>query len=217
MALDKPLFWDSALGKPTTVLGTYVAAQTASKPANVRSADYLTTASTGATGSGTYTTLGQLVMSPLDVGPAAQTFSGLGTNISTAAAGGTTPLVRMGLYPDDGTGLKPAYTTPIAGSGVSFDPTGATGDKYVAFGTPLTLQPGRYWAAFLLVSGSALTTPPTVTTLPPLANIGLTVLGNNSHRGWAFTTTTDAAALPALTSSLFHAGGNWPIIGMKAV
>ncbi len=83
--------------------------------ANVISGDYLVTAISGttSTSSGPWT-LGQIMFSPVDVA-AAQTFSGIASNINaTVGAGGTTPLIHMGLYADNGALLRPGTGSPLA-------------------------------------------------------------------------------------------------------
>ncbi len=121
----------------------------------------------------------------------------------------------MGLYVDDGTGTKPTGA-PIAGSQVSFNPvTQATGNVDMAFSSALQLTPGTYWAAWMLTSGSAMTTNPGFVVMTLLGNTVLSTLGNTSSKGWAFNTTSSATSLPT-TITPFLGSGAWPIIGLKA-
>ncbi len=178
----------------------------------VQAADYLLPFHAG-TGTNAFGTLGKVYLLPADV-PASQTFSGLGTNLSVLAIGGTTPLIHLGCYADDGTGLKPTGAA-LAGSEVTFDPTaGSPGDIYTAFAVARTYGPARIWLGWMLTSGSALGTNPTAVVIAGVNMFGSTDLGNNSYRGWAMTTSGSAATLPTI-SGLTHQGVT-PIVGMKA-
>lgn len=202
-------------GTPGTWVSIAVnyAAITSMRPSKVESTSFLVTSMNGTTTANTGWTLGQVFFVPLDI-PATQTFTGLATSITVAAVGGTTPLVHLGLYADDGSGSRPTGSV-LTNTEVTFDPTGATGDKYVAWGAAQSFAPGRVWAGWMLTSGSALGTLPTAVCLNPLQPIGLASLGNNSHRGWAMGTTSNASTL-ATVSGLFRQGGNFPMMGMKA-
>ena len=178
----------------------------------IASGNYVTTVS-GSTSTGSFSTLGQVFYAPVDV-PATQTFTGLATDVSATASGGTSPLIHLGLYADDGTGTKPTGAC-LANTEVTFDPTSGTGDKYVAWGAAQTLGAGRYWIAWMLTSGTALGGAATIVTLNPSQNIGLDVLTNVSHRGWGQSAASNASTLPTV-SGLSYTGGNWPIMGMKA-
>lgn len=199
----------------TTVADTQnAAAITSARPVRVAPGEYLSQPSTTSTASTTFT-LGQLVFTPLDVA-APQRFTGLGMSLTANAVGGTTPLIHLGLYPDDGSGSRPALTSPIAGTEVTFDPTtGGTGDKFTLWTAALVLPVGRYWCAFTITSGTALGTPPTIVTTGIMSPITFSALGNNSWRGWFFNGTSNAATLPTVTS-LGRTVGPFPLIGMKA-
>ena len=195
--------------------GVTPAAITALRSGVAPSGQYLVTANTGTSGTSAGPwALGLVYYTPLQV-QATQTFTGLSTNMTTQAAGGTSPLIIMGLYNDIGTGTKPTGG-PVANSQVSFTPTTqAPGNVDVAFSSPITLSAGTYWAAWVLTSGSALTTNPTIVTLAPLGNTVLSTLGNSSQKGWQSNTSSSAASLPTGISPYLGSGG-WPIIGLKA-
>lgn len=177
-----------------------------------QSGDYLLPYHSG-TGTNPFGTLGKVYLLPVDV-PASQTFAGLGTHLTALAVGGTTPLIHLGCYADDGTGLKPTGAA-LAGSEVTFDPTaGSPGDFYTAFAVARTYGPARIWLAWMSTSGTALGTNPTAVVIAAVNMFGSTDLGNNSYRGWAMTTSSSAATLPTI-SGLTHQGVT-PIVGMKA-
>jgi len=185
---------------------------TSSRAARVESGSFLVTA-IGGTSTSTSWTLGQVYYAPLDVA-VSQTFTGLATDITVVGSGGTSPLIHLGLFADDGTGARPTGSV-LTNTEVTFDPTSGTGDRYVAWGAAQTFGTGRLWIAFMLTSGSAMGSTPTVVTLAPTQVIGLASLGNNSHRGWCMSGSSNASTLPTV-SSLFRNGGLWPIMGMKA-
>lgn len=142
--------------------------------------------------------------------------SGLAVSTSVVAAGGTTPAWRMALYPDDGTGARPALAPPMAGTEVSTPADAGTGARDAAFaGGNMALPPGEYWGGCMLTSGggTALTTVPTMTTANLVNAIGASNLTNVSHRGWAMSAGAAAAAMPTV-SGLFRAGAP-PIMGLK--
>lgn len=199
-------------GTWVSVLPSY-SSITASRPSRVESGAYVVTSGAGTSISAGPWTLGQVYYAPLDIA-ATQTFTGLATNVNVVAVGGTTPLIHIGLYTDDGTGSRPTGS-PLANTEVTLDPTTSTGDRYVAWGSPQTFNTSRIWIAWMLTSGSALGSNPTMVILQPNQNVGLAGLGNNSHRGWAMGVSSTAATLPVI-SGLYRQGGTWPIMGLKA-
>ena len=133
-------------------------------------------------------------------------YSSLGTSYTVAAAGGTSPLIHLRLYADDGTGQEPTGTTTIAtvttsgGFNTEFtiDPT-TTGDKVVAWSAPQFLSPGRCWIGWELTSGSALGTNPAMVSIFPIQQSGVSTLGNTGNHGvWAQTAGASDATLPTL-------------------
>lgn len=183
-------------------------------PPRLPAGEYNVPANSG-TGTAAGWTLGEVRLVPLDI-PVAQAYVGLATNITVVGAGGTAPLVHLGLYADDGTGNRPALAAPMAGTEVTFNPaTGGTGERYVAWaGGAQTLQPSRVWAAFQLTSGSAMSTVPTFVVINNISQMGLANLSNVSHRAWARSGGANDATLPAL-SGLYRVGAA-PIVGLKA-
>jgi hypothetical protein len=107
---------------------------------------------------------------PSDIGPVAAVVKGLGSNVSVAAVlAAATIVVTYGIYKDNGSGGAPDFTQ-LLGS-VTVDPT-STGIKLGLFGSPLTLQPGRYWVASLYVVTGSPTTAPSFTSIS-IANTSL--------------------------------------------
>lgn len=184
------------------------------------SGEYLVGVNGGGTGSqlGTWT-LGQVGLVPIDVA-VNTTYTGLSTCIPTLGAGGTSPLIHMGVYADDGTGSRPTGD-PITNTEVTTDPTaGTTSTRDIAWGSPIPFTPNRYWLAWMLTSGSAMGTNPTMVTITPNASIGLANLANNSHRSWMYNHTSNASTLPTNIGGAMFRGGsmggvNFPIVGMK--
>ncbi len=177
--------------------------------------EYITAAYSSTT-SATYSTLGAGYFTPIDLAEA-QSFAGIATNLSgTVAAGGTTPLIRLGVYASAASRRKPVGTTSLAE--VSIDPTTGVGERYAAFGSALTLGPGRYWLAWMLVSGSAMTTSPTATALNILPPITLPsgLLGNANYHGFFFQAGTNAAALPDVTSIANRQSSPLPMTALRA-
>lgn len=180
-------------------------------PVRAPSGEYLVSPNSGTSISANQP-LGEVRYSYIDV-PDAQAFSGLACNVNILAVGGTTPLIHLGLYNDDGTGGRPDGS-PIAE--VTFDPTAApAGDRYTNFvGGNITLQPGRYWLACMVTSGSAFSTTPTLVTLAIIGNLPLATLTNTNSRCWAQTIGANAATLPVV-GGLYRTGVP-PIIGLRA-
>ncbi len=184
---------------------------TSMPPGRPASGEYYTVANGGTQTTSTIT-LGEVRFQLLAV-PVESVITGLAIHITSLGSGGTTPRFRLGLYADDGTGTRPTGS-PIAGTEVSLDPTaGSTGDRDVAFSSPVTLEPGYYWAAAMLVSGSAMGGNPTI--VVPFVNIhiGLATLGNNTHRSWAQSAASNASALPAI-GTIYRVGAP-PLVGAK--
>jgi hypothetical protein len=182
-------------------------------PSRPASGTYLIPANSGTNTANTWS-LGEVRFSPVDI-PVATTYSGLATNLNILATGGTTPLVIMGVYADDGTGTAPTGSI-IAGTQVTTDPaTGGTGDRYVAWGGNQALGPGRYWLAWVITSGTAMGAMPTVVTIATINQQGLATLGNNSHRTWGMTISSSASSLPSI-GTLFRVGIP-PITALRVV
>lgn len=178
------------------------------------SGGYLLTANGGGTSTGAISDT-NVRMVPVTV-KRTTTFTGLSTFLTVAAVGATSPLIVMGVYADDGNGRP--LGAPITGSTVSVTPVGAstTANTDVAFGTPLTLQPGNYFLAIALTFTSTFSTNPTFVTLTPVGNTwlsGTTALGNGSSKGWE-NATGGAGALPTLTAP-FQGSGGMPIVALK--
>lgn len=157
-------------------------------------------------------TSGLVTFVPFDVGPVAKTFTQIGVGVAVAQVGGTT-VTTVGVYPDNGTGGAPDCS---AGPTVSatLDLT-VTGNRTSTFGTALTLQPGRYWEAFIYVAS---VTPTTVATVNSLSNaLGMidttAVTIGTSWRGWSVASQT---ALPTTQPALAQVGGsNAVIVALK--
>ena len=98
---------------------------------------------------------GSVYLVPFDIGPASLTIQSLGVNVTTALVlGGGAVTYSLGLYPDDGSGGAPAWTSRITSGTINPTTTGTTTLAYTG-----TLTPGRYWAALLYVAPAAPTTP----------------------------------------------------------
>lgn len=181
-------------------------------PSRPDSGEYLVSANSGTATSAGWT-LGEVRFLPIDI-VASTSFSGLATNVSAAGVGGTTPLVHLGLYADDGTGTRPTGTV-LVNTEVTLDPTTTTGDRYVAWASSQSFGPGRYWLAWMLTSGSAMGTLPTMVTLNVVSHMSLATLANSNHKTWGMSAASNAATLPTV-SGLYHIG-NPATVGMKLV
>lgn len=182
-------------------------------PARPAAGEYHIALNSG-TGTASGWTLGEVRFQKIALAVATP-ISHLAVSTSVVAAGGTTPRWVMGVYNDDGTGLKPAGA-PIAGTECSTAADAGTGARDTALPSGnVTLPPGEYHLACMLTSvgGTALTTVPTMTTLNTVMNLGVSNLTNVSHRCWAQGAGSSAAALPTV-SGLYRVGAP-PIIGAK--
>lgn len=194
--------------------GIVPAKVTAMRVGQALTTQYLTYPNGGTTGTSAGAwTLGTVYLSPIEV-QTTQTFTGLSMNLNAQATGGTTPLVLMGLYPDNGLGIPTGSI--ITGSACQYNPvTQATGNVDINFSSPLTLSPGTYWAAWTITSGTALATQPTFVTLSVIGNTVLSTLGNSSQKGYQTTTSGSASSLPT-GITVFPGSGSWPLIALKA-
>lgn len=169
----------------------------------------MVTATAGTPASGT------VYLMPTDVGPGSLVVKGLGVNVSTAAVlGPATIVVTLGIYKDTGSGGLPDLTQ-LLGSG-TVDPT-TTGIKYVAFGSPITLTPGRYWAAVLYVATGTPTTAPVFTTLNSVVStmpLAAATAPGQSARAHSI---TGMSALPTTSQTLVpHTSSAAPIVAIRA-
>jgi hypothetical protein len=187
------------------------------RPGILNTGQYLTTANGGSTGTlaTTSASLGVAYLVPIDIAKSGG-FTGLSTNITVAAAGGTTVQVLMALYPDNGTGSGPfTSSSQISGSAIFFTPT-SSGAADTSFSSALPLSVGRYWAAWCLTTAANPPTFPTVVSLTPLGNSVLDQLGNVPHKGVYVSISGSASSLPTTLSGLTIGFGSFPIMGLKA-
>jgi hypothetical protein len=80
----------------------------------------------------------QLALAPIDVDRVC-TLNALAAEVNTAGTAGA--VVRLGVYTDDGSGVFPSALIVDAGT---IDGT-VLGAQTITLGTPIVLQPGRYW------------------------------------------------------------------------
>lgn len=165
--------------------------------------EFITPQTTATGTAGSYVT-GNMYLEPIDIA-VAKTFDRIGTNI-TATGTGSGQVIRLGIYNDDGTGSRPTGAAVLDAGTV--DSTSGTGDKLITISQ--ALNPGRYWLAWVIQG--TVTTSPTVVTLSLVNQIGLTNLGNNSHRVWGQAGVS--GALP--TIGTLYRDMNPPIIGLRA-
>jgi hypothetical protein len=95
---------------------------------------FVTTVAAGAV------TAGQTTYIPIFI-PVTRTFDRIGVNVTTAAVAGTAPVLRLGIYRDDGSHSRPGVLVLDAGA-VTIT---ATGVQAVTINQQLT--PGLYWLA----------------------------------------------------------------------
>ncbi len=143
----------------------------------------------------------------LPIGVAAKTsFKNIGCFV-TVKAEGTAFVFRMGLYADDGTGAKPTGEPLLDAGTVSAE---ATGERSIAINQ--TLEPGRYWLAWVM-QGTTLTVFPTISTCTSSSrSLGMKNLEPNNY-GCLKQTTEVAGPLPAI-GTLEPAATN-PLIGLQ--
>jgi hypothetical protein len=132
-------------------------------------------------------------------------FDVIGTNIN-AVGTGSGQVIRMGIYNDDGTGTRP---NSLFGDYGTMSSVAGTGDRTLALGSGIALPAGRKWLAWVLQG--TVTTSPTMVTLSTVNQMGLTNLGNNSHR--CFIQGGVSGALPAI-GTLLRSGAP-PIMGLR--
>ena len=99
-------------------------------------------------------TSGRVTFLPIDVNRL--TANAIGFNQSVVAVGGSS-LVTVGIYGDDGTGMRPNLAD-LRASGTLNPTTAGTGNKWVTIAN--TELHGRVWLAFLYVASSAPSTAP---------------------------------------------------------
>lgn len=142
----------------------------------------------GATGT---PTAGTLYLEPFDIGPNPLTIQSLGVStVAAYVAGASTGTYSLALWPDDGTGGQPAWSSLLVQGNLV--PTSAGLNTY--FTTSQTLPPGRWWAGFLYVQGATAPTTPATFTCIAAVTPSMWIAGNNSIG-------TSARALRALAQT----------------
>lgn len=166
-------------------------------------------------GTATAVTSGNLTFVPVDVGPAATAYAALGVGVSATVQVAGTTTTTLAVYPDDGTGARPQCAGgPIASGTVTLT---AANNRTVAIST--TLQPGRYWLAFLYVESVAPTTKAQVYMITnavtgPIASSS--VIGNIVGRGWLITGATVMPTTDVRSSMTSIGGTQAPIVALQA-
>jgi hypothetical protein len=134
--------------------------------------------------------LNNMFLLPIDV-LASTSFDRIGCDCTIVGAG-TGVVGRLGLYADDGTGLRPSGS-PLFDAG-TVDLLSGTGDKLLTI--TQTLGVGRYWAAFAL-QGTSISTGPTLVVANALAmTLGSPDLTNNPYHALRQTSVT--GSLPSI-------------------
>lgn len=186
-------------------------------PARPNSGEYFVPPQ-GSTTTSSAITQGTIYFAPVDV-PVTTVCQGLGSNLSAVGVGGTSPLVLMGVYADDGTGARPAAGSIITGTQVSYNPTTqATGDVPLTFaGGSISFKPGRYWLGFLVTAAAAMTTAPTFVTNNTVNQHGVSDLSNGSRKCWAWSGSgsTTATSMPTISTGGLFRTGVLPNIGLR--
>lgn len=181
-------------------------------PRAISSGEYVTSVHAGTAASVAWT-LGEVRYVPVDIA-ASGTYVGLACCLNNVGVGGTSPLIHMSVYADDGTGTRPSGST-LPGTEVTLDPTTVAGERYVAFAAPVAFNPGRYWFGLSVTSGSALSTMPNVVTATTLNVVSVTAISSLGYRGWASSGASNHATMPAVGS--LSRAAQTPFVGMKLV
>ncbi len=185
--------WDPAL--PPTTQGQYM--------------DGYITSTTGAPQNGI------AYFARFHAGSVGKSYNAIGVGVTTAQAGGTTP-IYVGIYPDNGTGGMPN----LVGGPTVQDSTltlTATGNRYSGAMAMNNLA-GWWWMAWLYVATAAPTTVAVLNTVATVtagwANLATTIgtvsRGLVSGSGLTALPTTQIALLP-------HASTTFPVLAIRAV
>jgi hypothetical protein len=156
---------------------------------------------------------------PFIVGPQGWTTDQAQMAVTTAAVGGSAPLLDVAIYGDDGTGWPDVVTGPLCSA--TFSTLTSTGNKTVAWsGGAKALAPGLYWLAVRYDYTTIPTTAPVFSTytnvtwsLPQATGLGFT-----QTRGYK-TVATNIASMPsgtALDSTTMTITGSTdnPVVGV---
>lgn len=139
------------------------------------------------------------------------TFTRIACSIQAAGAGGT-PVLRLGIYADDGTGVPGALVIDAG----TIDATSTTAQE-ITFGSAQTLTPGLYWLC--AVAQGATITQPTLrmqagTNANQIARVQ--ALGNITASSGAVSKTGIAGALPNPLGAITGFIANSPRIFLRA-
>jgi hypothetical protein len=153
-------------------------------------------------------TQGTLSLVPIDIGHGGFTLAAIGINVTTAAVGGATVGMRLGIYADNGTGGCPGALVVDAG----LASLAATGNASVANTTVLTA--GRYWLGAAYQYGTIPTTAPQITGYgSSLRMLPGTTLAS-TYRSWQVSAVT--GALPGtITGAATFSSASY-LVGLKA-
>lgn len=167
--------------------------------------------STGATGAPGN---GNLFIEPFDIGPNSMTIQSIGVFCVVAyVAGSAVSTYNLALWPDDGTGGQPAWSSLLVQGTIS--PTAANANTFLT--TSQTLTPGRWWAGFLyLQNGTAPTTPATFTCMQnPSPAVWITTASSIGTPARALRALSQTS-IPTTAPTLSVTGSNdAPVIGLR--
>ena len=161
----------------------------------------------------------QPYFAPFLVGPQKWTTDQAQMAITTAAIGGSAPLLDVAIYGDDGTGWPDIVTGPLMTA--TFSTLTSTGNKTASWsGGAKVLVPGLYWIAIRYDYTTVPSTTPVFSTytntgwsLPQATSLGFTQTRGYKTVATNITSMPSGTALDSTTMTISGATDN-PVIGV---